>query len=211
MNNCEATKEQEDSILVRDLKNGSSAAYDALVKKYGPRLYYVINGMTRDHKTTDDLLQETFIRLYYSIHTYNEKFPFYPWLYRIAVNLTINHLKKKSRIVYSIEGDEIQVDSETKGSSIPRDMSNPEIVTQNNELFREVGKALQKLPPAMRAVFALRTFDDRSYSEISQILNCSIGTVMSRLNRARDKMKKLLSGYLGMDGEICADYKEASV
>ncbi|MDQ7823562.1 MAG: sigma-70 family RNA polymerase sigma factor [Candidatus Eremiobacteraeota bacterium] len=189
--------EQEDSVLVRNFKNGDVEAFNAIVKKYGSRLYGVIFRMARDHKITDDILQETFIRLYYSINTYKEQFPFYPWLYRIAVNLTINHLRKNKREAkVSIDGEELQVDSDVKLSAMPTDLSSPEQALSNRELYDEVNRALLKLPPAMRAVFTLRIFDERTYNEIAQILNISLGTVMSRLSRSREKMKILLSGYL---------------
>jgi RNA polymerase sigma-70 factor, ECF subfamily len=204
-------QEKDDSVLVRDFKNGDIEAYNALVKKYGPRLYYVIFGMTRDHKSSDDLLQETFIKLYYSIHTFKEQFPFYPWLYRIAVNLTINHLKKHSMKAYSLEGDEIQLDSRMKGSALSPDFCNPEQVLENKELFEEVTRSLRKLSPALRAVFALRIFDGRTYNEIAQILNCNLGTVMSRLNRAREKMKKSLCGYLKIQEPTYGDVNHVSV
>ncbi len=204
-------KDTEDSVLIRDFKNGDIDSYNSLVKKYGQRLYYVIFGMTRDHKSTDDLLQETFIKLYYSIHTYKEQYPFYPWIYRIAVNLTINHLKKHSLPMSSLEGDEIQLDSQMKGSAMTVDVSNPEQALQNKELFDEVTRSLKKLSPALRAVFALRIFDGRTYNEIAQILNCSLGTVMSRLNRAREKMKKSLSGYINIPEGICPDVKHVSI
>lgn len=189
--------EQEDTILVRDFKNGNIDAYNSIVKKYGSRLYAVIYRMTREHKTTDDLLQETFIKLYYSIGTFKDGYPFYPWVYRIAVNLTLNYLKKhKKDPKVSIEGEEMQVDSETSLSAIPVDDSNPEKAFVNQELFDHVNNAMLELSPPMRAVFALRIFDGRTYSEIAQILKCNLGTVMSRLNRAREKMKHLLEGYL---------------
>jgi len=189
--------EQDDTILVRDFKNGDIDAYNAIVKKYGSRLYAVIYRMTREHKITDDLLQETFIKLYYSIGTFKDGFPFYPWIYRIAVNLTLNYLKKHNRDPkVSIEGDEMQVDSDSPLSAIPVDDSNPEKAYVNQELFNQVNSAMQELSPPMRAVFALRIFDGRTYSEIAQILKCNLGTVMSRLNRAREKMKHLLAEYL---------------
>ncbi len=189
--------EQEDSKLVRDFKNGDIEAYNTIVKKYGSRLYAVIYRMTREHKITDDLLQETFIKVYYSIGTFKDGYPFYPWVYRISVNLTLNYLKKHNKEPkISIEGEELQVDSDSSLSAIPVDESNPEKAFVSHELFDHVNNAMQKLSPPMRAVFALRIFDGRTYSEIAQILQCNLGTVMSRLNRAREKMKQLLAEYL---------------
>jgi RNA polymerase sigma-70 factor, ECF subfamily len=197
-------QEQSDSTLIRDFKNGCIDAYNELVKRYGPRLYAVIFRMTKDHKSTDDLMQESFIKLYYSIQTFKEEMPFYPWLYRIAVNQTINYLKKNKKCAkISIEGDEVQLDSELSRSSIPCEVSNPERALQTRELHEEINKAMQKLPPAMRAVFTLRIFDDRTYNEIAEILHCSLGTVMSRLNRAREKMKRLLGDYV--NDSLCTD------
>jgi len=190
-------QEQIDSKQIRDFKNGDIDAYNELVKRYSRRLYAVIYRMTRDHKSTDDLMQETFIKLYYSIQTFKEGMPFYPWLYRIAVNQTINYLKKNQKgAKISIEGDEVQLDSELSKSSLPSEASNPERALQNRELHDEIDRALKRLPPAMRAVFTLRLFDDRTYNEIADILHCSLGTVMSRLNRAREKMKRFLGEYV---------------
>jgi len=189
--------EQDDAVLIRDFKNGRVEAYNTIVGRYSRRLYAVIYGMTRDHRMTDDLLQETFIKLYYSIHTFKDGYPFYPWIYRIAVNLTLNYIRKEKRAIkISIEGEETQIDSEITSSSIPVESINPEKALVSRELFEEVDRALGKLSPSMRAVLALRIFDGRTYQEISQILHCSIGTVMSRLNRAREKMKKFLGDYV---------------
>jgi RNA polymerase sigma-70 factor (ECF subfamily) len=181
----------DDKDLVKRLKKGDMNAYNALVSRYQRRLYAVVYRMTRDHHLTDDLLQETFVRLYTSVDKFDDRYPFYPWLYKIAVNQTINCLKKENR---KLKDSSIEEDEEEKHKQYAnqKDFYSPEVSLEKKERDLKILEALQKISPTYRAALILRVFEDLSYKEIADILQCNMGTVMSRLNRARIQLKEML-------------------
>jgi RNA polymerase sigma-70 factor, ECF subfamily len=192
----------DDRQLANKVKNGDIQAFNTLVSLNRRKLYSVIYRMTRDHHKTDDLLQETFVKLYTSIDKYDDRYPFYPWLYRIAVNLTLNCIKKESKRKWdsSLEEDR---EEKFKQYADQHDLFSPEINIARKERDGKILDALQKISPAYRAALILRVFECLSYKEIADVLDCNVGTVMSRLNRARGQLKDMLGDYL-MD-EITAE------
>lgn len=186
--------EPDDKDLVRRAKEGDRYSYEVLVSRYKRKLYSVIYRMTRNHHVTDELLQETFLKLYTSIDTYDEQYPFYPWLHRIAVNTTINCLKKESR-----RQGERSLDEEMEERNVQpvedRNPFDPEMAAQIKERDSRILAALQEISPTYRTALVLRVFDDLSYQEIADTLKTNIGTVMSRLNRARLQLRDLLKDY----------------
>lgn len=178
-------KADTDLELIRRVKSGEMQAFDGLMQRYATRIYQVIYGMVHNQADTQDLSQETFIHAYQGIKGFNEKYRFYTWLYRIAINLCINHWKrKKTAQLVSIENGESYAD--------PNPNANP----GSQDLRRVVERKLLQLPEEQKTVFVLRTFEEMSYQEIAGVLGISIGTVMSRLSRAREKLKELLKDYL---------------
>jgi len=174
-----------DLELIRRVKSGETQPFDVLMQRYGPRIYRVIYGMVHNHADTQDLSQDTFVRAYEAIKKFNEQYKFYTWLYRIAVNLCINYCKRKKVIQFtSIENAEFYADT------------NPASNVESQDLRRAVEQRLAQLPEEQKTVFVLRTFEEMSYQEIADILEVSIGTVMSRLSRARERLKELLKDYL---------------
>jgi len=145
--------------------------------------------MVHNHADADDIAQETFVRAYRSIHSYDERFRLYTWLRRIAVNLSLNHLKRSSRLrlVPLPLGD-----GEDGGADIP----DPRSDCDTSGLRHDLGQALARLPADQRAVFTLRVNEEMSYGEISEALKIPVGTVMSRLNRARTRLRELLREYM---------------
>jgi len=145
-----------------------------------------------NHEDADDILQDTFIKAYTKLDTYNESFPFYPWLYRIAINTSLNHQKKKARLraisLDDLDGNGQQADL----AESPTQMFD----TEGSELVAKLKAALGKIPYEQRTVFILRVNDGLSYQEISETMDISMGTVMSRLSRARDKLRILLEEYV---------------
>jgi RNA polymerase sigma-70 factor (ECF subfamily) len=174
-----------DLELIRRVKSGNTQAFDVLMQRYARRIYQVIYGMVHNHADTQDLSQEAFVHAYEGIKSFKEQYRFYTWLYRIAVNLCINHCKRK-KLAQFVPLDNVESYADT----------NPTTNVESRELRRAVERRLAQLPEEQKTVFVLRTFEDMSYKEISDVLGISIGTVMSRLNRARGKMKELLSDYL---------------
>jgi len=181
---------QKEKRLIRKAKGGDANAFGALVRLYQRPVYSIIATMVTSHQITDDLIQETFIKAYKNLNRFDESFPFYPWIRRIAVNTTFNYLKSETlrRHANLDDLDEMGVS--------PLSEDDPAKNFEHNEMMTRVRQALETLPVEQRAVFSLRTYEEMSYEEIAQTLNISIGTVMSRLNRAREKLKKRLQDIL---------------
>ncbi len=184
--------------LAIKFKNGDESCFSALVDECKRRLYSAVYRMTRNHQTTDDMLQETFLKIYTSIDKYDEKYPFYPWLYRIAINTTLNHIKreKKRKKDSSLEEDR---ELRFRQFADKDKLFHPETALNRKERDLKIIEAMQKVSETYRAALVLRVFQGLSYNEIAQALDCSIGTVMSRLNRARSQLKELLADYYNKD------------
>ena len=183
--------DKEDFRWVRKARKGNKRAFEKLVLKYQKRIYYTVRKMILDHDDTNDIVQDTFVKAYSNLHRFDEQFSFYPWLHRIAINTTLNFQTKRSRIKASFPYTE---DDEVNQSAINSENPLDEII--EIEFKEKFGEALQQLPYDQRMVFILRTSEELSYQEISEQLDISIGTVMSRLSRARAKLKELLQQYL---------------
>lgn len=188
----DSTNEHEVLLHVNRSLSGDSRAFEWIVRKFQKRIYYTVIQVVMNHEDADDVLQETFIKAYTKLNTYDDSYPFYPWLYRIAVNTALNHQKKKSRSralsIDDLEGN----NHHTELSETPKQVQD----MAGGELVSKLKEALGKIPNEQRAVFTLRVHDGLSYQEISDTLEISIGTVMSRLSRAREKLRVLLQGYL---------------
>jgi len=177
----------EDLKLVHKTRNGNIKAFEKLVLKYQKRIYYAVRKIILDHEDTNDIVQDTFVKVYSNLHQFDEQFSFYPWLHRIAINTTLNFKAKSYRIqVFSTHSEEDEI------KQIAQNNGNPLEEVIEAEFREEVSEALQKLPLNQRMVFMLRTSEELSYQEISEQLDISIGTVMSRLSRARAKLEQLL-------------------
>lgn len=178
MRHVDPTEEQR---LVVRAKEGDMEAYECLVKAYEHPIYYLCLRMAGAPQIADDLAQETFIRAYGALPGFKEGRDFYVWLRRIAVNASLNHLRTAKR-------------EEPLGDREPapyRDLPQDELLRREAE--RKFQEALGALPYDQRAVFVLRVFEDQSYRDIARALKISKGTVMSRLSRAREKLRALLA------------------
>jgi len=181
----------EDLLWVRKAREGNKKAFEKLALKYQKRIYFLVRKMILDHDDTNDIVQDTFVKAYSNLHQFDEQLLFYPWLYRIAINTTLNFQKKRSRVKASFfDSDDDEVKQAAKINDNPLEQA---IAT---EFKQKISDALQQLPFDQRLVFILRTSEELSYEEISNQLDISIGTVMSRLSRARAKLKELLQQYL---------------
>ncbi|MBN2008586.1 sigma-70 family RNA polymerase sigma factor [candidate division KSB1 bacterium] len=186
-----AHSEDDDDIRwVKKTLSGNQTAFNKLVQKYQRPVYFLVRKLGLDHDNADDVVQETFVKAYTKLSQFNPDFPFFPWLHRIAINTTINRQKQIARQT----GDEFS-ESNTECATA----ENPLQHIIHNELQRHITSAIDKLPMEQRVVFMLRTNDEMSYQDISEYLDISIGTVMSRLSRAREKLKILLAPYLNND------------
>lgn len=180
-----------DEGLVERAKQGDLDAYSELVRRYRERIYRTIYRFTRDHGDTDDLAQETFLQAFREIGRFREKSGFYTWLYRIAVNLSLNFLKRKKREMGRQEFDERFVDQrQAAGFS-------PESASLNKELHDCVNEAVESLPMPYKTSFILVVQEGMSHSQAARVLGCSENTVSWRLHKARKMLQARLRHVLG--------------
>jgi RNA polymerase sigma-70 factor (ECF subfamily) len=177
----------DETFLVARARQGDKAAFGQLVKLHQRRVLRMVVGMTGDLDTAMDIVQDSFIRAYKAMDRFEEGKPFYPWISTIATNLTLNHLKKSRR-----ETGLDPVKHEQRAESD----ADPLYRMQMDENNRRLMQAVQELPEQYRTVFVLRNFEDLSYDEIAARLNISIGTVDSRLYRARRRLVEQLKDLL---------------
>jgi RNA polymerase sigma-70 factor (ECF subfamily) len=171
--------------LICEAKGGNLSSFEMLVKSYQKKIYYLAYRMTKDHDAADDIAQETFIKAYYSLQKFKQGYGFFPWIYRICMNLAINYLKRQK---FTVSESEVFPQMEKK-EAVGFDPLN---ILVGEEKRINIENAIEKLPPPFKAVFVLKVYEDLSYEEISKTLNISKGTVMSRLFRARERLIKEL-------------------
>jgi RNA polymerase sigma-70 factor (ECF subfamily) len=181
---------EEERMLIVKAKHGDSGAYETLVRKYQRSIYYLCHRMTGAHQSADDLSQETFIKAFFALSKFNEEMSFFAWIRRIAVNSTLNYLKIRKR-----EQPLNENNPSNNGDPGPnREM--PEAKLEQKLMQQTLTKALRTLPADQRAIFILRVHEGQSYKDIAQILDIPTGTVMSRLSRARQKLRQAMTAYL---------------
>ena len=181
---------EEERMLIVKAKHGDSGAYETLVRRYQKSIYYLCHRMTGAHQSADDLSQETFIKAFFALPKFNEEMSFFAWIRRIAVNSTLNYLKVRKREQPLNENNPANIGN--PGSS--REM--PEAKLEQKRMQQSLTKALRTLPADQRAIFILRVHEGQSYKDIAQILDITTGTVMSRLSRARQKLRQAMAAYL---------------
>jgi len=182
-------------------RKGDMQAFGALVAKYQGRVLNVIYRMCGRWADAEELGQETFLRALERIGQFRGTSGFYTWLFRIAVNLTISHRRRASRIGFrSLTGPEefdgMQAEALTSGLAQRRE-SNPSVAVQNAESSRRVGEALEQLDDEFRLVVVLRDIEDMDYAQIARVLDVPVGTVKSRLHRARCVLREKLLDLVG--------------
>ena len=180
-----------DEDLVRRVQRGDVAAFDLLVRKYQHRIAALIGRYVADWSEVQDVAQETFIRAYRAIGNFRGDAQFYTWLHRIAVNTAKNHLVAHNRRPPT---DDIDIDdAEQFDSGIRlRDSDTPERELMRQQLEQTVVRAVEALPEELRVAINLREVDGLSYEEIAERMGCPIGTVRSRIFRARDAIDREL-------------------
>ena len=180
----------DELALIRKAKRGDGKAFSQLVRMHQKRIYRLVYRFCPDHDTADELAQETFVKAYTSLQTFREEFKFSSWLGAIATNLALNHLKRQKRQI-SMEDYPIQ-----EIVSDPNPRANPVENLTEKEMRSKLEEEVEKLPPEFKAAFILRIHEELSYEQIAERLGIEIGTVMSRLFRARSRLKKALEEYL---------------
>jgi RNA polymerase sigma-70 factor (ECF subfamily) len=182
--------------LVRRARRGDLEAYDELVKRYQERIYATIYHMTSNHEDANDLAQDSFIKAYQALKSFKGGSSFYTWLYRIAVNKTINFLKqRKNRVHMSLNDLDFNTENNPDLVALISDKT-PRRDAGLNELQEKLNAALLKLSEPHRLVVVLHDVQGQSHEEIAEIMDCNIGTVRSRLFYARQQMQAELADYL---------------
>jgi len=184
----------EERELVARAKEGDVEAFEFLVRRFQGSIYGLCYRLTGVHQSADDLSQETFIKAYFALSQFHDGLSFFTWIRRIAINNCLNHLRAGKR-----EEPLGEKENRVPGNS-GSSPGSPQDELLRNRMEQDFAKALRALPSKLRAVFVLRVFDDLNYREIAQVLDIPEGTVMSRLNRARQKLKTRLAHYLSRRG-----------
>jgi RNA polymerase sigma-70 factor (ECF subfamily) len=185
-----------DLVLVQRSQQGDMEAYDELVRRYQDRVYATVYHMTANHEDAGDLTQETFIKAYSALRSFKGDSSFYTWVYRIAVNKTINFLKqKKGKFHLSLNDVDLHAEHDREMVELVSDKT-PRREVGLGELQEKLNAALLKLSPVHRLVVTLHDVQGLPHEEIATIMDCNIGTVRSRLFYARQQLQAYLSDYL---------------
>ena len=169
----------QDLELINRFKNGDSGGFEMLVKKYHNRVINIVYSLTRNKTDAEDIAQEVFLKIYFELDNFKAQAKFSSWFYRITVNSTYDFLRRQKHRLASLEDNDY--------TNIPDKTKTPDILAQ--ELIQE---ALKNIPFEFRCAIILREIEGLSYEEISQALKISLGTVESRIYRAREMLKNIL-------------------
>jgi RNA polymerase sigma-70 factor (ECF subfamily) len=180
-----------DQALVQRVQRGDSAAFDLLVRKYQHRVVALIGRYVSDWSECQDVAQETFLRAYRALGNFRGDAQFYTWLHRIAVNTAKNHLVAGNRRPPGADIDVADAEQFDSGTRL-RDTDTPERELMRQQMEQTVMRVVQALPDELREAISLREVDGLSYEEIAQKMDCPIGTVRSRIFRARDAIEQEL-------------------
>ncbi len=189
----------EESFLVEQCRRGDSAAMGCLIIKYQSRVYNAILRICTNADDAAELTQETFVKVIEKISDFEGRSGFYTWVFRIAVNLTLNYCQRGSRLAFrSLDAESDEGNEQAKGALkeilSSDDSPDPAAVAANKELWQMVLKAMNKLDDAQRAVIVLRDIEGMNYAQISEVLEIELGTVKSRLSRAMGGLREILEG-----------------
>jgi RNA polymerase sigma-70 factor (ECF subfamily) len=189
-------EETSDLILVRRSQDQDMGAYDQLVRRYQERIYATVYHMTSNHEDANDLVQETFVKAYRALKSFKGDSSFYTWIYRIAVNKTINFLKqRKNRIHLSLDDVDFNAENDPDLVALVSEKT-PRRDLNLSELQEKLNSAMLKLSEHHRMVVTLHDIQGLSHEEIGAIMDCNVGTVRSRLFYARQQLQAHLADYL---------------
>ncbi|MFW5450794.1 MAG: RNA polymerase sigma factor RpoE [Methylophagaceae bacterium] len=178
-----------DLELVQRVQAGDKKAFDVLVMKYQQRIVHVITGFVHDPVEALDVAQEAFIKAYRAIPNFRGDSAFYTWLYRIAINTSKNYLTSRARRPPAVDVDAMDATNYYDAPEL-KEFETPESSLMSDELEQTIHKAIQALPEDTATAIKLREFEGMSYEEIAQVMECPIGTVRSRIFRAREAIDK---------------------
>jgi RNA polymerase sigma-70 factor (ECF subfamily) len=183
--------ESDDATLIAAVLAGSEAAFATLVVRYQDRVFRLLSRYCRDAIECEDIAQEVFLKVYRKLHTFQQDSAFFTWLYRIAVNTATDHLSRHSRRRLHLVEDEAVLDLGKKRNG--DDAADPTVQPAlDAELAQVTRQILAKLPEKYRTILILREYEDLSYTDMAEVLDTNLGTIESRLFRARQRFKEAL-------------------
>jgi RNA polymerase sigma-70 factor (ECF subfamily) len=186
-----------DQALVERAQKGDKRAFELLVIKYQRKLARLLSRMVRDPAEIEDITQESFIKAYRALPQFRGESAFYTWLYRIAVNTAKNYLVARGRRAPTTTEFSSEEAEGFEDAELLRDIATPDAELQTKQIAAAVNKAVEALPEELRTAITLREIDGLSYEEIAQMMDCPIGTVRSRIFRAREAIAEKIRPMLG--------------
>jgi RNA polymerase sigma-70 factor, ECF subfamily len=194
----ERIREADDDFhVVRKVQAGEVGAFDQLIVKYRGRIYGIIYNLTSNREDAADLTQDTFIKAFQSIHRFQGQASFFTWIYRIAINSTLSHLRKyRARSFFSLESINGDEPASREIIAALTDKTGADRDTHVRELQEKLNEAMQKLSINHRTVVTLFEIDGLSHQDIAEVMNCSVGTVRSRLHYAKQLLQAELQPYI---------------
>jgi len=187
--------QEEDQQLVERVQRGDKRAFDLLVLKYQHKILSLVTRFVRDHHEAQDVSQEAFIKAYRALPNFRGESAFYTWLYRIAINAAKNQLASRARRPREVDASIEEVEF-YEGEHALKDIDSPERLLLRDEIESTVNRSIQQLPEDLRMALSLREFEGLSYEDIAEVMQCPVGTVRSRIFRAREAVDKALQPLL---------------
>jgi len=184
-----------DTQLVEKVQQGNKQAFDLLVLKYQHKVLSIVGRYVSDQSEAHDVAQEAFIKAYRAIGNFRGDSAFYTWIYRIAINTAKNHIVSRGRRPPASDVDAVEAEG-FAGADALRDVSTPERNLAKDRLEEAVFGAIKSLPDELKTAVTLRELDGLSYEEIAEVMSCPVGTVRSRIFRAREAIETQIKAHL---------------
>jgi len=191
----ERVSKETDKELVRRVQAGDRRAFDLLFSRYQHKIVNLVGRYLRDSEDVQDVVQEAFIKAFRALPRFRGESAFYTWLYRIAINTAKNHIVARSRRPPGVDVD-VEDAEHFDGADALRDLENPEAALAKDQLSAEISAAIADLPDDLRSAVTLREFDGLTYEQIAEIMECPVGTVRSRIFRAREAIDRRIAPLL---------------
>lgn len=193
------TERDTDQLLVERVQRGDKKAFELLVSKYQRKLLRLVMRLVHDHAEAEDVVQEAFIKAYRALANFRGDSAFYTWLYRIGINTAKNHLVTQGRRAPTSTDADIDAAETFADADGLRDINTPESLLASKQIASTVNSAMSSLPEELRNAISLREIEGLSYEEIAELMLCPIGTVRSRIFRAREAIAEKLRPLIGTD------------
>lgn len=191
------SEREADLELVRRAQRGDKRAFELLVAKYQRRISRLLSRMIRDPADIEDVAQEAFIKAYRALPNFRGESAFYTWLYRIAINTAKNYFAAQGRRAPTVTTGDLEDHEGSDEAALLSDTATPDSLYQSKEVGMAVDRAIERLPEDLRTAIMLREIEGLSYDEIAAAMNCPVGTVRSRIFRAREAIAEELRPLLG--------------